>query len=103
MVAVIQIASYSYENKDDNGFVDILISFLPWVLFIIVWVFIMNRMSGFWTDLVQIIQSMIRMEKDAGFYLASPRQSNYLLKKASLVRTAARFSGDGSFILCHVL
>ncbi len=41
-----KIASYSYENKDDNGFVDILISFLPWVLFIIVWVFIMNRMSG---------------------------------------------------------
>ena len=41
-----KIASYSYENKDDNGFVDILISFLPWVLFILVWVFIMNRMSG---------------------------------------------------------
>lgn len=36
---------FSYDNKS-NTFVDILISILPWVLFIFIWIFLMRRMSG---------------------------------------------------------
>ena len=36
---------FSYDNKG-NTFVDIIISILPWVLFIFIWIFLMRRMSG---------------------------------------------------------
>ena len=41
-----KITSYSYENKDENGIMDIVLSFLPWVLFIFVWFWLMNRMGS---------------------------------------------------------
>ncbi|MGG6544535.1 UNVERIFIED_CONTAM: ATP-dependent zinc metalloprotease FtsH [Prevotella sp. 15_C9] len=41
-----KIQGYSYENKDENGFKDILISLIPWIFIIGFWIFIMRRMSG---------------------------------------------------------
>lgn len=41
-----KISSYSYENKNEHGMMDLLISFGPWIFLIGVWVLIMRRMSG---------------------------------------------------------
>ena len=41
-----KIASYSYENKSGNGFMDILISIAPWVFFFGIWYFLIRRMGG---------------------------------------------------------
>ena len=45
-VAQKKIASYSYENKSGNGFMDILISIAPWVFFFGIWYFLIRRMGG---------------------------------------------------------
>lgn len=45
-VAHKKIASYSYENKSDNGLMDILFSIGPWILIFAIWYFIMRRMSS---------------------------------------------------------
>lgn len=37
---------FSYENNNGNTFVNILINFAPWILFIGIWIFLMRRMSG---------------------------------------------------------
>ena len=41
-----KITGYSYENKNEHGFFDLIVSVLPWLLFIGVWIFIMRRMGG---------------------------------------------------------
>ena len=41
-----KILDFSFNNKKSNGFVDILIQIVPWVLIILFWFWIMNRMSG---------------------------------------------------------
>ena len=41
-VAQKKIASYSYENKSGNGFMDILISIAPWVFFFGIWYFLIR-------------------------------------------------------------
>ncbi len=41
-----KITGYSYENKDEHGFSQILISLIPWLLIIGFWLFIMRRMNG---------------------------------------------------------
>lgn len=41
-----KIASYSYDNKTGNPIVDIITGFIPWLLFIGIWLFIMRRMGG---------------------------------------------------------
>lgn len=41
-----KLTSFSYDNRNENGLTDILINLLPWVLFILIWVWLMRRMSG---------------------------------------------------------
>lgn len=41
-----KISGYSYENKDEHGFTDILIGLFPWICIIGFWLFIMRRMNG---------------------------------------------------------
>ena len=41
-----KIGSYSYDNKSEDGIMDIVLSFLPWVFFIVIWFWLMNRMGG---------------------------------------------------------
>lgn len=41
-----KITGYSYENKNESGFLDIISYILPWVLIIGFWVFITRRMGG---------------------------------------------------------
>ena len=41
-----KILGYSYENKDEHGFTDIIVGLLPWILIIGFWLFIMRRMNS---------------------------------------------------------
>ncbi len=41
-----KIGSYSYDNRSEDGFMDIVLSFLPWIIFIVIWFWLMNRMGG---------------------------------------------------------
>jgi len=41
-----KIASYSYDNRNEDGFTDMLLNFVPWIVLILFWVWIMRRMSG---------------------------------------------------------
>jgi len=41
-----KIGSYSYDNSNEDGFTDMLISFIPWIAIILFWFWIMNRMGG---------------------------------------------------------
>ena len=41
-----KIGSYSYDNRSEDGFLDLVLSFVPWILFIVIWFWLMNRMSG---------------------------------------------------------
>ncbi|GAB6960186.1 ATP-dependent zinc metalloprotease FtsH [Prevotella aurantiaca JCM 15754] len=41
-----KISGYSYENKDEHGFIDFIIGLMPWILVIGFWFFIMKRMNG---------------------------------------------------------
>ncbi len=41
-----KIGSYSYDNKSEDGLMDILMSILPWIIFIGIWFWLMNRMGG---------------------------------------------------------
>lgn len=41
-----KIVSYSYDNRNEDGFTDMLLNFVPWIVLILFWVWIMRRMSG---------------------------------------------------------
>ena len=41
-----KISGYSYENKDEHGFTDVIIGLLPWILLIGFWFYLMRRMNG---------------------------------------------------------
>ena len=41
-----KITGFSYDNHNENTFLDILISFAPWILIIAFWMWIMNRGAG---------------------------------------------------------
>ena len=41
-----KITGFSYDNHNENTFLDILISFAPWILIILFWMWIMNRGAG---------------------------------------------------------
>ena len=41
-----KISGYSYENKDEHGFTDVIVGLLPWILIIGFWLFIMRRMNS---------------------------------------------------------
>ncbi len=41
-----KISGYSYENKDEHGFTDVIVGLLPWVLLIGFWFYLMRRMNG---------------------------------------------------------
>ena len=41
-----KLTSIDYDNKNENGLSDILLSFLPWVAIIFIWFWLMRRMSG---------------------------------------------------------
>ena len=41
-----KIGSYSYDNHSEDGLTSMLFNILPWIIFIAIWFWIMNRMSG---------------------------------------------------------
>lgn len=41
-----KISGYSYENKDEHGFTDVIIGLLPWILLIGFYFYLMRRMNG---------------------------------------------------------
>lgn len=41
-----KISGYSYENKDEHGFTDVIVGLLPWVLLIGFYFYLMRRMNG---------------------------------------------------------
>ncbi len=41
-----KIGSYSYDNKNEDGLTDMLLSLIPWIAIILFWVWLMRRMSG---------------------------------------------------------
>ncbi|MBQ7422472.1 MAG: ATP-dependent zinc metalloprotease FtsH [Prevotella sp.] len=41
-----KITAYSYDNKSEDGIMDMIISFIPWILIILIWFFVLNRMGG---------------------------------------------------------
>lgn len=41
-----KIVSYSYDNRNEDGFTDMLLNIVPWLVLILFWVWIMRRMSG---------------------------------------------------------
>lgn len=45
-VSARKIAGFSYDNKTGSMFIDILTGFIPWIIFILIWVFLMRKMSG---------------------------------------------------------